>query len=352
MENLAVKKCINYLFLLGILSFPLLGSADEEWQFYGAIKTSINTTNDGSDSNLSVSNNSTRVGLKGKKLLENNLKLIYQIEMGADTTERSKFDSGRNSFIGLEHQAGKFLVGQHDTPLKDVRAYGSELFNDTLAGARSMLSAVADDGGTKIDKRAKNAIMYYSPKMANTQVFLLYSTDDAKLPESPDNNDNELVGGSIMYREGGLYVGLGIEKASNMNAADTEAVRIATSYKFGAFQLGGVVETVDNGDNDSLTRDAGAINLRYNISQNTYAGIQYGMVTDYEGSTDTGGSNISLGVVHQLAKSTSIYAVTAFTNNEDNASFGLAQGGIQDTVVAAQPGDDVRGASVGIVHKF
>jgi len=326
--------------------------ADDHLEFYGAIKVSLDSTNDGGDTDLSVSNNSTRVGIKGKQNLDNNLKVVYQLELGIDVTERTKIDSGRNSFIGLESSFGKVLLGQHDTPLKDLRAHGAELFNDTLAGSRSMISAISDGSGAKIDNRVKNAIMYYSPKKAGVQVFLLYSADNSKNPDSPDNNDNDLYGASVTVQMGPVYVGFGLENKSNPGAVDIEAYRLTGSYKFSSFQFGAILETVDNSNNDTLSRDAFALNGRYNISPKTWVGLQWLIAGDYDGSSNTGGQNYSLGIEHRMAKTTTVFAVLSTTNNDSDASFGLAQGGIQDAVTAATPGDSVSGVSFGIVHKF
>ena len=347
-----MKQNFIIAILLSVV-FPVTAAwAEDEFKFYGAIKASVNATDDGADNSLSVSNNDSRIGIKGNKDLENNLSVVYQIELGVDTTERNGIDSGRNSFLGLKGNFGKALLGQHDTPLKDIRGHGAELFDDTIGGARSMISAVADEGGAKLDNRVKNAIFYYTPKMSGTQVFLLYSADNSKDPAKPDDNDNDLFGASVTYLKGPLYLGLGVENRSNPGADDTESIRLAGSYKFGLFQIGGIIESADNGNNDSLTRDAYVINGRYNISKKTLIGIQFGMVEDYDGSSDTGGSNISLGIEHKLAKPTTVYAVLSATSNDVGASFGLAQGGIQDRVTAATPGDSVSGVSVGIVHKF
>ena len=345
------RNFVVALLLLAVL--PVTAAwAEDEFKFYGALKASVNATDDGAKNSLSVSNNDSRVGIKGNKDLDNSLSVVYQVELGVDLSEREGVNSGRNSFIGLKGNFGKGLIGQHDTPLKDVRGHGAELFDDTIAGARSMISAVADEGGDKLDTLVKNAIFYYTPKMSGTQVFLLYSTDNSKDPAKPDDNDFDLFGASVTYLKGPLYLALGVESESNPGADDTDAVRLGGSYNFGVFRIGGIIESADNGNNNSLTRDAFVLNGRYDISKKTWVGIQVGMVEDYDGSSDTGGSNISLGIEHKLAKPTTIYAVLSATSNDIGASFGLAQGGIQDTVTAATPGDSVSGVSVGIVHKF
>ena len=348
MDNKTIITLI--IFLAASFFIPATSFANDAYKFYGAFKVSLNATDDGDESNLSASNNSSRLGIKGKQALPDNMELIYQLEMEFDTTERGNFNSGRNSFVGAKGSFGKIMVGQHDTPLKKVRGKGAVIFGDTIADARSILSAVADDDGTKLDDRARNAIMYYSPKFNHTQLFVLYSAD-MSASGSTDDNDKDLTSASIVHQNGPLYVGLAYQNKA-LSGDDLTVTRVAASYKFGDYQVGAVAESADAGNNNSLTRDAAAFNLRYNMNPKTWAGIQVGQAKDYDGMSDSGATNVSLGVVHKLADKTKVYVVASATDNDDNAAFGLSQGGIQDKTVAFAPGEKVTGVSTGIEHKF
>lgn len=348
-----IKTKVNLIIILlafVFLMFPLSSFASDEYKFYGAFKVSINATEDGDESNVSASNNSSRLGIKGGKKLEEDLDLVYQLEMEFDTTERGNFNSGRNSFIGVEGSFGKFAVGQHDTPLKKVRGSGAVIFGDTIADARSILSAVADDDGAKLDDRVRNAIFYYTPKFNDTQVFALHSADTTS-GGSTDNNRNHLSSVSLVHKAGPLYVGLAYQNKA-MPGDNLTVSRIAFSYKTGAIRFGGVAESADAGENNSLTRDAFAFNLRYDVNEKTWAGIQVAQADDYDGVDDSGATNVSLGVYRSMGKKTKVYIVASATDNDDNASFGLSQGGIQDKTTAFAAGDKVTGVSTGIEHKF
>lgn len=334
---------------LSVLSFCSTAFAAEMPTFYGAFKLSLNSIDDGNDSNLTVSNNDSRLGIKGDHQLPDELKLIYQFEMEIDSTERNGFSSGRNSFVGIDSSFGKIMLGQHDTPLKKIRSHGAELFDDTIAGSRSIISAISGETGAKLDDRAKNAVMYFSPKVNDTQLFVQYSTDTNPGDEVVDNNDNDLTSVNVIHSSGPLYVGIGYQDKSE---GDIEATRLGASYKFGQYQVGGIYESADAGDGNPLTRDAFVVNFRYNVSDSTWAGIQYGQADNYDNSTDTGASNISVGVVHSIDKNTEFYVVASSTSNDDNARYGLAQGGNQDKVIAATPGDTVTGLSTGVSYKF
>ena len=356
--------CYGLLILILLFSINSTAFADDGPTFYGAFKVSLNSTNDGDESAISVSNNDSRIGWKGSKKVKEDLDVIYQLEMGFDTTEREKFNSGRNSFLGVKGAIGKVMLGQHDTPLKDTRDHGAELFDDTIAGVRSIISAIGSNGdgdpsngdediGAKLDDRAKNAVMYFSPKFNNTQLFVLHSSDMDPGDEVVDDNDNDLTSASIMHLSGPLYIGIGYQKKSKPSPNDDiTATRVAFSYKFGAYQVGGIAESADAGDNNPLTRDAYALNIRYNMDANTWVGFQIAKAEEYDGSSDTGATNMGAGIVHMMDKSTKVYVVASNTNNQDNASFGLAQGGNQDRVKAYEPGDRVSGVSAGMEYKF
>ena len=354
MDRRSIRNSLVLIAAFSTLTINTLALADGNMPtFYGAFKLSLNSIDDGQDSNLTVSNNDSRVGIKGSHKLPNELELIYQLEMEFDSTERNGFNSGRNSFVGFKGSYGKFMLGQHDTPLKDVRDNGAELFDDTIAGSRSIISAVSGATGAKLDDRAKNAIMYFSPKVNDTELFVLYSTDTNPGDETVDDNDNDLTSVSVMHQSGPLYVGVGYQKKSQPTATDDiTATRVGFSYDLGKFRIGGIVESADAGDNNVLTRDAMEVNVRYNIDKDTWAGLQVGQADDYDGSSDTGATNISVGVFRSLDKNTQVYVVASSTSNDDSARFGLAQGGNQDKVIAAAAGDTVTGISTGVSYKF
>ena len=331
--------------------------AEEKPAFYGAIKTSVNHVDNGDESSLNVSSNSTRVGIKGDLSIENKFDVFYQLEVEYDNTEEGEFIGGRNSFVGIKDDFGQIAIGQHDTPVKKIRGNGAVLFDDTIADSRAILSARATQQGTALDERAKNAIFYKSPTISDAiQVFVLYSTDNEADyggdPDRADNNDEDLFSASVSYKKDGVYVAVGVEEQSVDGGDDVEITRLGASYKMGEFQFGGVFEDADAGNGNVLTRSAFALNGRYNMSSDTWVGVQFASADDFDGSSDTGATHISGGIVHKLAAPTTVYAVLAMTDNDDNARFGISQGGIQDRIIAAAPGDEVTGISVGIEHKF
>jgi len=360
MDRKSIIKSLAVVSTFSLLGINSIAFADGEGPiFYGKFNLSLNSIDDGNESNLTVGSNDSKAGFKGTHKLPKELELIYQLEMEFDSTERNGFSGGRNSFVGVKGSYGKLILGQYDTPLKDIRENGAELFDDTIAGSRSIISAVSGMLGAELDDRAKNAIMYTSPSVNNTEVAVLYSTDMDPGDETVDNNDNDLVSANIVHVNGPLYVGVGYEKKSQtlldpgLAASDDLVVtRLGFSYDLGQYKVGGIFESADAGDNSLLTRDAFEVNFVYKISEQTWAGIQIGQVDDYDGSTDTGATNISVGVEHTLDDNTSVYVVATSTDNDNNAQYGLAQGGNQDRVVAAAPGDKVTGIATGVAFKF
>ena len=82
-------------------------------QIYGQLHGSVDQLDDGEESRTFLSSNSSRVGFKGDVDVEHSigLKAIWQAEAGLslDEKERSHYFTSRNTFIGLDSNAGRIL---------------------------------------------------------------------------------------------------------------------------------------------------------------------------------------------------------------------------------------------------
>ena len=69
-----------------------------------------------------VSDNKSRVGIKGQYQIQPDLTLLYQVEFGVDLVDQHKasnnFIIGRDAFIGLKSQHGTLFMGRMNTPFK------------------------------------------------------------------------------------------------------------------------------------------------------------------------------------------------------------------------------------------
>ena len=86
-------------------------------------------TDDASDGVWDVTNNSSRLGVKGSEDLGNGLSAIYQFEFGVDTTDGGNLNSNRPKWVGLKSDSwGSVKIGTQWTPYYNV-AGAADQFN-------------------------------------------------------------------------------------------------------------------------------------------------------------------------------------------------------------------------------
>jgi predicted porin len=107
-------------------------------EVYGRAHVSVDQLDDGTDSGTNVSSNSSRIGFKADKDLENGMTALFQAEQEIRYDNGSGADwASRDSFVGLKGDFGMVRLGYFDTPLKTVRSR-TDLFGDQIGDARNL----------------------------------------------------------------------------------------------------------------------------------------------------------------------------------------------------------------------
>ena len=166
------KKMLLTLSALTLLMAGAAYAGDANWTFYGVGHVSINSLNDGTDSQLGVTSNTSRFGFKGTADVTTDLTAFWQFESEVDMTSHD-YDGGtigtRNTYVGFKHAtAGKFMVGRHDTPFKAL-GRKAETFPDQLGDFRALTM------GT--DLRLGEIAAWISPDWDGFSVFAAYQFD-------------------------------------------------------------------------------------------------------------------------------------------------------------------------------
>jgi len=357
-----MKKNVIALGIAGALSIPAAASAvqiaGEDLEVYVKAHVSLDFSdpdNPAVDSQTSISSNSSRIGFKGKRQLENGMTALFQIESKVVFDESGSELATRNTFVGLQNGFGTVLVGYADTPFKDLGG-DFTLFGDTVADRRAILGSGVGSSNA-INDRATNMIMYKN-MLGPTEVKILYSTSTPNddVPSSPgiDNNDNALFSGSAVYKDGPLAIGLAIESQDNAtNASPAEKVdgtRLGVMYDFGNFGLGAIYESLSSDDIAALDRDAYGINGTLKLSGNTKLQAQI-LMADENATTETGATMTSFGVSKKLDKKTEVYAIYTSTSNDDAANFQGVEDGHGDELKTVAGGSP-NAFSLGFVHSI
>jgi len=345
---------------LALLMIPTVGQAVElagkKLELYGKVHLSVDSSDpdvSGEDSQVSVSNNSSRIGFKGEHAINQATTLLWKFEQGVDVAEGGGEFAKRNTYLGLKGDFGEVLMGHHDTPSKTL---GSKwgMFSDTVGDRRAIFGAYTGYGNT-LNDRGENAILYKN-KFNDLEFQAMYSASNpsADVSGSLDNNDTDLTSVSLKYQNDNITVGAAVENWSQAPKAaagiEVDNLRVAATYKMSDVKLGVIYESTDSDDN-VYKRDAFGVNAAYKISKATDVRVQYMVADDYEGQSDSGATQLALGIFNKLDKVTQIYAVYTNTDNDANAQYQGIDGGHDDELETALGGSP-SSLSVGMVYKF
>jgi len=330
-----MKKVIISVGISTLLISPLVTTAAfAEYEIYG--KANLGIINTDLDSNNSSTTDlksfASRIGIKGKTELSDGLDAIYKWETEVDLTgHNTNGDDGllkpRNQFIGLQGGLGTIIGGIHDTPMKQAEGK-IDLFSDVIDIAR------VSDPYMDTQEREKDFLGYYSPKFNNLQFKL--ATMPGKGKELGDAFSTALVYGDKKLKKTPFFAALAYDSGVDDNE-DSTAIRVSGSTKFGPATVGVIYELADTTKAGAEEQSRYVASGTYKMSGKNTLKLQYAASDDanngskaIEGSTD-----LTLGLDHKLAKSTSIYGVI---NTAEN--------------VKGKKGNDETNIIFGIVHKF
>jgi len=385
-----MKKNIIAMAVAAAVAAPAAAMADTT--LYGKIHASYDFWGgDNADSSdYSLASNSSRIGIKGKEEISDNLALIYQWEQEVDWGGDAAGIGGnsRNTFVGFTGNWGTAIAGRHDTPFKSVgRKY--ELFGDTVGDARALYRfgndmVVADTNGDGVidpqvdadgnftsdgfasidnwDRRTDNTVAYITPDLGGFSAKLAYVSDWS----NDINNDNDAYSVSAGYEIAGFMIDAAYEQhnLTDLGIAgvtdSSDAYRVGAGYKMGGFKVVGLYQ--NNSDLsfiDGADVDTWGLGGAYSFGKSTVK-AQYYTHDDIDGTTDTDADMWAVGYDYKLSKQTSVYAVYASMETGGNLADSIAANTghgesaafTDDGTFGGMFGADSNAFSVGLVHKF
>lgn len=318
---------------------------------YGQLNVSLDSLDNGTDSALNISSNSSRLGVKGDIQIGGDIAGIYQIEseLRADTAQPANNGvlATRNTFVGLQGGFGVARLGRFDTPVK-VIGRKVDLFGDQVGDARNLTRAAG--GINRFDERPNNSIDYTSPTRGGIQGTLLYSTNTDTAVTA--TNDNDLLSLGVNYAQGPLFVGVGYEAAGNATAGqeDPNIVRLGAYYDLDAWRFSGLWQAISGAATDgSQDEDVYGFGVRYKAGAWAFKGQIYQLSAEAD-ERDAG--LVALGAEYALQKGITLYAAYAGTDNDDGRAVTPYSEGRSDNLAVAASGDSARALSLGTIIKF
>jgi predicted porin len=296
--------------VLAIAAMALTSGVQAESKFYGKMNVSLGY--DDVSEKMNVESNASRLGLKGSEDLGSGTKVIYQAEYQTDIDgDGNDFEvlKQRDSYVGLSYDGmGTVKMGVMDTPLK--KSQGKfDLFNDVYD------MKIALDG----EKRLGNSLNYTTEKFGALQ-------GSVSLVMMEDGSDDG-ISANLVYKEGDIYAAVAMDHKTE--DADTATVRGTVVYSMGDMRFGALVNSVDASDTADAELGLG-VNASLKMGVNT-AKVQF--LSSDQGGLGEGGTLLTFGVDHKLAKSTKAYAYVALADADTAAS-------------------DVTSMAFGLEHKF
>lgn len=314
------KKTLPLLVCSLLVTSPLLAQAAPA--FYGKLSLSLDNSRDANGDKLwSLDNQASRLGVKGKVELDNNLSAIYQYEVGMDPSTSSKPLFGlRNSFAGLEGDFGQLIGGTFDTPFK--KAQGKvDLFNDTQLDVSGYLAG---------EVRHDQSLQYTTPTLPGGVT--------AKLDWMPAQvaSDDDGVAASLGIKQSAFEAVLALTQKvagdGGLVTAKTnplDAARVMLSFTpTEALKLGVMAQQAEGTGSDKSRERGWVASAAYQLDRVTLKGqVGQGLADkDAAGaSSDAKVEEAALGVDYKLAKSVKAFSYAGLSRNSDGAA-GTAAG--------------------------
>ena len=354
------------LIALAVLAASGAAMAQSSVTLYGVADVAVTHVN-GNDNWTGLSsgaNKTSRLGFRGVEDLGGGLKANFVLEGGinldtGDGKSGGATDSGfqfkRQSTVGLAGNFGEVRLGRELTAAYNATArydvfggvgIGQSRLWDDGAIADPINNVNANAGAVTTNQRISNALTYVSPDFSGFKVGVNYGFGET----TNGNSDSGYLGAGLMYDNGPLSLGLGLERlnsgANTVVASDIDAWSLGGSYDFGVAKLlAGYRESkVDRatGENKRLGYyvaatapvGAGTVRVSYNRYENELANLK------------EKADQFAIGYVYGLSKRTSVYGTYAYIKNKDGANlYTLGSGGLKNN-------GSQQGMQVGITHTF
>tara|TARA_R110001583_G_scaffold51716_2_gene161239 strand:+ start:1968 stop:3026 length:1059 start_codon:yes stop_codon:yes gene_type:complete len=339
-------------FILAIAPLITLSHAANANNFmiYGQGHLSADSVNDGELTSQYVTSSSSRLGFNGNYQLTDTFSVIFQYETGVDLTAQGGndgnggaessgqiFTKGRTSFVGLNGEFGKILIGH--MPALDQWVNDYNLFADQVGDLGNLWE------GSGIPGRLDNVIYYESPNIKGASIALTYVPE-----EGQENTDNIIFKGNYHISRLKLGVAFGSIGQGDASMRDHTVLALTLSYDFGRFTVGGGFQSESDirgvsGDE----RSSYSIGTSAKLSKKST--IKAHLASSRGEGEKSDASQFAIGYDYAIGADTTLYVAYARTSNDSNVNFSANGKGHGDKVEPAF-GNDPSAISLGIVAKF
>jgi len=277
---------------------------------YGKVNISVVNDDNGTDDQMELNSNASRIGVKGKAKLTDTLYVIYKAEYESFWDDGEKDDgdtfSQRNIIGGLKGDFGTVWGGKHDTPTKMAQKK-IDLFNDLEGDIKQVMAG---------ETRASNIVNYTTPKFSG------FSASVATI-FGEDRSDNDKDGffdsysAVAQYEVDGVYVAVAVDenvksgsKSQGMGKDYVNIFRVVGQLPIGPVTLGAMWQNAEEGDSAAtgvkLDEDSWHVSAKWKVGNGYTLKAQYTESDDDVSDNDA--DMMSFGLDKKLGKKTKVFA--------------------------------------------
>lgn len=289
-----------------------------------------------------LDSNASRLGVKGKHKIDNNLSVFYKAEYEISVDDGDKDGqtfTQRNIYAGIGGSFGKVQAGKFDTPLK--KAQGKfDRFNDLAGDIKHVVLG---------EDRESNMIQYSSPKIADSvTVNVALQPGEGNDSDGDGNADDGVadnVSASVVYSAGGAFAALAVANGFSTKTdspekvfkdelateikANADVTRLVGGYKGDGFTVHGLYQTADIEGSPNLDVDSLGLSGSIKVGSGVTLEGQYLMTTYSEGGIDLDVAQLTVGAEKKLNKKTKLFGYYSAwsaeegTDEVDESTIGL-----------------------------
>lgn len=307
-----MKRSTMALAVSGLFAVPGLALAQSTVQVYGNVRAlfipKIEQGLVGAPDRTKVDNpGGSRIGFKGTENLGGGNTAWFQIEnnIGPDTNAATNVFGSRNTAVGIRGGWGNVLMGNWDSPYKEIivsgqpfgatTPYGQVILvgNGDITGAAPVAVGLATNtagGGTNavaFERRLNNTIQYHTPMFGGFQAKFAYQAPEGETSVAGVNTKPDLWSVNGTFKSGPWYVGLGYEKHNDfiVQGRSDDGIYLTGRYRAGPWEFGAGFERLsyEPTATTDLERDSWHLDGQYRTGPHRI-GLSYIVADDSSGS--------------------------------------------------------------------
>lgn len=302
---------------------------------YGKVNISVVNDDNGTDDQMELNSNASRIGVKGKAKLTDTLYVIYKAEYESFWDDGEKDDgdtfSQRNIIGGLKGNFGTIWAGKHDTPTK-LAQKKIDLFNDLEGDIKNVMAG---------ETRASNIVNYTTPNFSgfSASVATIFGED-----RSDNDKDGAFDSYSALaqYETDSVYFAVAVDENVKSGSSSqglgkdyVNILRVVGQIPIGPVTLGAMWQNAEEGDSAvtgvKLDEDSWHVSAKWKVANGYTLKAQYTESDDDVSDNDA--DMLSFGLDKKLGKKTKLFAF--YTTLEQNTAT-----------------DDLDWIGAGLEHKF